>query len=156
MRYLSNPSPLTNSLPHKATSGFTLIELMIVVAIIGALASVAYPSYLESVFKGKRATATASILECVALLERRFTLTSTYTDDACNNLSNDDYTISIDVSMATRNGRACTANSRENCFEVTATSQIVADDSCKALTMNELGVKAAVPTANVTKCWRTT
>ncbi|MFT7525410.1 MAG: type IV pilus assembly protein PilE [Arenicella sp.] len=152
MPYLSKPNTLSN----KPISGFTLVELMIVVSIIGVLASAAYPSYLESVFKGKRSTATASVLECVALLERRFTLTSTYTDDACNNLNNADYTISIDVSMATRNGRACTANSRENCFEVTATSQIIADDACQALTINELGVKATVPAANVTKCWRTT
>lgn len=152
MRYLSKPSRL----PKKAISGFTLIELMIVVAIVAVLTSVAYPSYLESVFKGKRSTAAASILECVALLERRFTLTSTYTDSACNNLNNEDYTISVDVSIATRNGRTCTANNRENCFEVTATSQIIADDACQALTINEMGVKTTVPAGNVIKCWRTT
>jgi len=43
-------------------SGFTLIELMIVVVIVGILAAIAYPSYLSSVLKGHRAEAKAIML----------------------------------------------------------------------------------------------
>jgi type IV pilus assembly protein PilE len=150
------PRSFRSSLHKGAMSGYTLIELMIVVAIIAVIASVAYPSYLESVFKGKRATAAASVLECVALLERRFTLTSSYTDDACDNLDNDDYTLTVDVSMANRNGRACTSNGKENCYEAKATSKITADDACTSMSINELGVKYVAGTGNTKKCWRTT
>jgi len=52
-------------------SGFTLIELMVTVAIVAIIASVAYPSYQEQVYKTKRATAAKSVLECAAILERR-------------------------------------------------------------------------------------
>jgi type IV pilus assembly protein PilE len=144
------------SFHNRAMSGFSLVELMIVVAIIGVIASLAYPSYLESVFKGKRATAAASVLECVALLERRFTLTNSYTGDACDNLNNDDYTLTVNVSMGNRNGRACTSNGKENCYEATATSKITADDACTSMSINELGVKDATGTGNIKKCWRTT
>ena len=63
---------------RRHSTGFTLIELMIVVAIIGLLAAVAYPSYTDSVAKGKRGEARAAILDLLQQQERYFTQMNTY------------------------------------------------------------------------------
>ena len=59
-------------------SGFTLIELMIVVAIVAILASIAYPSYLDSVLKGRRAEGRAALADLLQQQERYMTQTNTY------------------------------------------------------------------------------
>lgn len=60
--------------------GFTLIEVMIVVAIVGILAAIAYPSYLEYIRKGNRAEAKAFLLEGAQALERYYSVNGTYLD----------------------------------------------------------------------------
>ena len=58
--------------------GFTLIELMIVVAIVGILSAIAYPSYAEYIRKGHRADARAGLLQAQQWLERASTATGVY------------------------------------------------------------------------------
>ena len=53
--------------------GFTLIELMVVVAIIAILAAIAYPSYTNHVVKTRRAAATACVMEAAHFMERYYT-----------------------------------------------------------------------------------
>ena len=57
----------------KTMKGFTLIEVMIVVAIIGIIGAIAYPSYQDSVRRGRRADARAVLLEAAQFMERRAT-----------------------------------------------------------------------------------
>lgn len=68
----------TSKLSHKRVTGFTLVELMIVVAVIGILAAIAYPSYVEYVRKGKRSEGRAAITGLLQQQERYFTQNNTY------------------------------------------------------------------------------
>ncbi len=70
--------PKLPSVRQRAQSGFTLIELMITVAIIGILASVAYSAYTDSVRKGKRAEARAALMNLLQQQERYLTQMNTY------------------------------------------------------------------------------
>ena len=67
-----------HNLPNRRQSGFTLIELMIVVAIIGILAAVAYPAYTNSIAKGKRGEARAALMNLLQQEERYLTQMNTY------------------------------------------------------------------------------
>src|SRR5690606_16242997 len=61
--------------------GFTMIELMIVVVIVGILAAIAYPSYRSYVLRANRAEARALLLDIAAREERFFSNNNTYTAD---------------------------------------------------------------------------
>lgn len=58
--------------------GFTLIELMIAVAVIGILAAIAYPSYQDSIRKSRRADAKATLLQAAQWMERFYTENNRY------------------------------------------------------------------------------
>lgn len=62
----------------KKEGGFTLIELMIVVAIIGILAAIAYPSYQNSVEKSRRTDGKSALSGLAGAMERHYTTNSTY------------------------------------------------------------------------------
>jgi type IV pilus assembly protein PilE len=66
----------------KRQFGFTLIELMVTVVIIGILAAIAYPSYTQYVLRANRAEARAILLESVQFLERNYTTANRYDQDS--------------------------------------------------------------------------
>lgn len=66
-------------------AGFTLVELMVTVAIIGILAAIAYPSYTQYVLRANRAEARSMLLENAQFLERNFTTANRYDQDSAGN-----------------------------------------------------------------------
>ncbi len=135
---MQSPHPHPQSQPRKA-QGFTLIELMITVVIVGVLASIAYPSYQNSVRKGRRAEAFTALSTLQQAQERWRSNNASYTSTLANTAtagtppnglgvssttSSGLYTISVGSVSATGYTATATAN--------TGTSQ-ASDGSCKVL-----------------------
>lgn len=92
MSYVYHPS--TGHFILSGQRGFTLLELLIVVAMIGIVASIAYPSYTRYVQKSVRTDAHAGLMQAASELERCYTRTYSYRDCPISNDSpENNYTI---------------------------------------------------------------
>ncbi len=130
--------------------GFTLIEVMIVVVIVGILASIAYPSYTEYVFKADRAEGKAHLLSAMQAQERIYSQTMTYVDtvEALTGINakseNNKYTLSV--------GKCGANTDTKSCVVMFATPQR-ADPKCAVLSIDSRGIRAATGTSGKDYCW---
>lgn len=149
------------------TRGFTLIELMIVVAIVAILAGVAYPSYRDSIDKSRRAEARAQLMDAVQFMQRfysqndRYDQTNTSTPSAAAlpaalqvsprgaALGSQAYNIGFAANSPTQAGFLIQA--------VPRTGGPMASDKCGTLQINQVGRRMVVGNtggATVDTCWR--
>ena len=131
----------------RSQSGFTLIEVMITVAIIGILVAIAVPSYTQYVQRTRRNECAGVMISMANALERRFTQTNAYnTGGALGGFS------------CPADGGTATYNLAIN--PLTATTYSInavptgpqAGDSCGTLTLSQTGLKGSALT--IDRCWR--
>lgn len=120
--------------------GFTLIEMLVVITVLGILAAIAVPLYKDHVSKAHRASAKSALMEDAQAVERYFTTQNTYVGApvAVAATEGGKYTITLSETSATD-------------FLLTATpvgSQ--AADPCGTLTIDEKGAKTP---ASPGYCW---
>lgn len=135
------------------TAGFTLIEVLIAVAIVAILATIAYPSYRESIARGQRAAAKAALLEDAQFLERFFTTENRYDQDHDGNPP------VLPVTGAPREGTASyavTVTHTATTFVLTATpisGGRMDGDACGDFGLNNFGQKTVAGARGVDACW---
>lgn len=153
-----------NSLRDKRqlNAGFTLIEVMIVVAIIGILAAVALPSYQNYVLRGNRASARAALLQAQQFMERFYVANDSYMTDRAGT--------GVALPASLQNAPADSPRytlgvvaSASNAYKLTAAPIAgTADALCGSLTLTNTGIKGqtvdtsgtAASAALDAQCWR--
>ncbi len=134
------------------SAGFTLIELMIAVAVVAILAAVAYPSYVDQVRKGRRAEAQAVLLEASQFMERFATENQRYDQNLAGTA------VALPTGLATAPKASTTVHYNVSLQSKTQTTYVLqavptgsqASDTCGTMTLSQTGVT----TPSTSSCWR--
>lgn len=138
-------------------NGFTLIELMVTVAIVGILASIALPSYTSYINQANRSDAKAILLENTQFLERNYTEANSYNKNSAGTTIS---TSNLPATTSPKTGTALynvTATLTATTYTLTATPVTggrMASDECGTLSINQFGQKSASGSLGADTCWR--
>ena len=134
--------------PRAPGHGFTAIEMMIVVALVGILLAVALPSYRDYQMRAGRSDGKAALLRAAQWLERAATVTGTYPVNTA-------FPASLQTSESQRYTIAYAQGTGGATFTLTATpAGAQVGDACGNLTLDHAGVRGRSGTAlTVLQCW---
>ena len=141
-------------------TGFTLIEVVIVMAIVGILASIAYPSYQDHLTRARRSDGQSALLDLANRMEDYYSDRNSYQSATVGTGGGHDV---LSRSLTPTNGYTLEIiHATEDTYILQATptgSQGKADTRCQSLTFNYLGTKGiasgpqGAPTGTAEQCW---
>jgi len=147
--------------------GFTLIELMIILAIIAILTSIAYPAYTSSIVKGKRAEGRAALAELMQQQERYLTQNNVYFTFANSGGTTSPASVPFKTYSGDSAAKASYFLSAEACPTGIGTATLVISDCVRvvaapifpdadagSLRMTSTGTKDCTSTINPSVCWK--
>lgn len=149
--HFTHPAPVRRCI--RAMSGFTLIELMTVVVILGILASVAYPAYTSQVRKGRRADAETVLFQADQYLQRHYATSSSGYTGA--DLSAPRLTVSPIGAQAGQQHYDISVEIADDGQSYTLSAvPRQSGDPCGTLTLASTGAKGQAEGATLVQCWR--
>lgn len=138
--------------------GFTLIEIMITVAIVGIIAAVALPSYKSYIDRAKRSDARAQLLQAAQFMQRFYTANDQYVNDrAGNNISTQ---MPANLMRSPTDGvqvYALTVDATVGAYTLTmapVTGGPLATDACGSFTLTSTGVRGVTGPRSRDECWK--
>lgn len=144
-----------------STRGFTLIEVMITVAIVGILAAIAYPSYQSYILRSHRSEGMALLSEAAARMERYYAQNSTYATATPSRLGLTSTANATTVNSANGYYSLSLGTPSATTYSLSATPQNAQTaDTCGILTLDSTGLRGAAnktattDAATVSNCWR--
>lgn len=136
---------------------FTLIELMVTVAIVGILAGIAYPSYQDNVMKSRRADAKGALLGFANAMERHFTETNSYLGAGTINGNTGAPTVfsaTSPVDGGTPYYKLTINAALASSYTLNAEPiNAQANDKCGTLSLTQTGARGISTDISLTDCW---
>lgn len=137
--------PRFNCAARRRSNGFTLVELLITIAILGILAAIAIPAYTQYIKRGYRAEARTALLNAASFMERQFSESNAYTAPAFP---------TVPSSGAARYTIGVTLGTPPAGYTLTATAVgTMASDECGNLTLTNTGARGQAATGSPELCW---